>query len=401
MKIIIFNTLYSPYRVGGAELSVQFLAEGLAQKKHEVTVVTLHEKDDVDISVENKVRIIRMPLENIYWVNSNNQSAVKKCIWHFSDIYNNRMKKLVSHTLIDESFDIVHTNNLCGFSVAVWDWAVGNKIPIVHTTRDYYLMNPNSKLYRRGNNHSPNTIDSLFFSILKKIKSQKVTSFVGISNYIKNIHVENGFFKNSKNYVVYNGISSPTGDILLEGKTKKTNDIIVGYLGRVESSKGIEILLQAIQEKEEQSILIKVAGKGGSDYLKYLQSKYSKLKVEFLGSVNIADFFPQIDFLVVPSMWNEPFGRVVIEANSYGVPVIGSNRGGIPEIIIENETGFIFNSEQASSLSDVVDRIQKMDIREYELMKIRCKSHSYKFKSDLITDNYLNVYEETLKEVCK
>ena len=37
--------------------------------------------------------------------------------------------------------------------------------------------------------------------------------------------------------------------------------------------------------------------------------------------------------MIIPSLWNEPFGRVVIEAYSHNKPVIGANRGGIPEII--------------------------------------------------------------------
>ena len=45
------------------------------------------------------------------------------------------------------------------------------------------------------------------------------------------------------------------------------------------------------------------------------------------------------DVLVVPSIWDEPFGRVVIEGNSYGLPVICSNKGGIPEIINEMCSG--------------------------------------------------------------
>ncbi|WP_407260217.1 glycosyltransferase [Klebsiella quasipneumoniae] len=173
MKILIFNTLYFPYRVGGAELSVQILAESLAVNGHEVTIMTLHEKDEVEKEYENKVEIIRLPLLNRYWVTSTQQSSIKKILWHVQDIYNCRMKKAVSQALINKKFDLVHTNNLCGFSVAVWDWAKSNDIPIVHTARDYYLMNPNSKLYRRGRNHSSKTLDSWLFSFIKKLNPIK------------------------------------------------------------------------------------------------------------------------------------------------------------------------------------------------------------------------------------
>ncbi len=45
--------------------------------------------------------------------------------------------------------------------------------------------------------------------------------------------------------------------------------------------------------------------------------------------------------MVVPSVWEEPFGRVALEAMAYGVPVVASNRGGLPEIIETNKTGLV------------------------------------------------------------
>ena len=60
--------------------------------------------------------------------------------------------------------------------------------------------------------------------------------------------------------------------------------------------------------------------------------------------------FNQIGCLVVPSQWEEPFGRVVVESYGYGVPVIGSNCGGIPELIDDGVTGWIFKSESRGEL---------------------------------------------------
>ena len=52
-------------------------------------------------------------------------------------------------------------------------------------------------------------------------------------------------------------------------------------------------------------------------------------------------FFEMIDVLIVPSLWNEPFGRVVIESILHSKPVIASNVGGIPELLINNKQ-FVF-----------------------------------------------------------
>ena len=67
------------------------------------------------------------------------------------------------------------------------------------------------------------------------------------------------------------------------------------------------------------------------------------LKVKFVGKVSnkeVVDFYNASDIVIVPSL-EEPFGRVVIEAMACKKPVIGTNVGGIPEIIVDKQTGFL------------------------------------------------------------
>src|SRR5690606_20049215 len=59
----------------------------------------------------------------------------------------------------------------------------------------------------------------------------------------------------------------------------------------------------------------------------------------------------------IPSLWHEPFGRVIFEAYAYGVPVIGTNRGGIPEIIEEGNTGFIYDPDQPQQLRNLIQTL--------------------------------------------
>ncbi len=50
------------------------------------------------------------------------------------------------------------------------------------------------------------------------------------------------------------------------------------------------------------------------------------------------------DVLIIPSRWPEPFGRVILDAYKYCMPVIGTNMGGIPEIVDQNKTGILINN---------------------------------------------------------
>lgn len=378
------NTLYAPYKIGGAEKSVQLLAEELAAKGHEVTVATLHDNVEIESIHMNGVNVVRFPLKNIYWPYTEKHSFIRRCVWHINDIYNKKMLSLVAGYFAKNEFDVVHTNNLTGFSVAIWTWAKNREIPIVHTSRDYSLIHPNGTLFKKGRNMDPLCLESRLYSFIKKQISNNVSVYVGISDYIKKVHVQTGFFQKSENTVIYNSITA-NQCVKRHGSDK----IVLGYLGRIEEEKGVEVLLNALSKL--RGMEIKIAGKGSEDYIKYLNEKYSSIPMSFLGVVNASDFFPQIDYLIVPSMWNEPLGRVVLEAASFGIPSIGSAKGGIPEIIKDRHTGYIFNSE--SQLIDVLNIINDKSKDDYFSMSKNVWDYSLQFDSGLIVDKYTRAYE--------
>ncbi|HBR3474768.1 TPA: glycosyltransferase, partial [Klebsiella pneumoniae] len=96
MNILLINTLYFPYKVGGAEVSVRLLAEGLVKSGHIVTVLSIHEGKDLKIDMINGVTVYYIPFANFYWQFSNsNHNAVKRLFWHLVDNYNPFLKKTI------------------------------------------------------------------------------------------------------------------------------------------------------------------------------------------------------------------------------------------------------------------------------------------------------------------
>lgn len=397
MNILIVNSLYYPYRIGGAEKSVQLLAENLSAKGHSVTVATLTEGKVIKEDIINNVRVVRFPLKNIYWMLDTRKGKVAKILWHLFDIYNIMMYLQVKSFFKEDRFDVVHTNNLCGFSIALWSWAKQRKIPITHTARDYYLLHPNTTLFNGYENISPKNKSALFFSYIKKKLSRHVSGFVSISDFVNDVHIHNGYFKNAKKYTIYNSIGKPAIKPL---EHTFSGRIRFGYLGRVEESKGIAVLLQEFNNlNNEEDFSLMIAGDGDSEYINVLHSTYprSKSNIFFVGKVNIDDFFPNIDFLIVPSLWNEPMGRVVIESYSFGKPVIGSTRGGITEIIRDNETGYLFEPDIQGSLNTIMQKIRKMNSKEYEQMSRCALKYASQFDSLTMVDSYINSYLEVGK----
>ena len=146
----------------------------------------------------------------------------------------------------------------------------------------------------------------------------------------------------------------------------------------------------------EGSWNLKVAGRGLAAYERYLHTRYKVPDIEFLGYVEPEVLLSEVDVLVVPSIWHEPFGRVIVEAYAHGVPVVGSNRGGIPELIEEGHTGFLFDPARSESLTTKMQRfIEKPHL--VSAMQAAClRKADESFLPEDVVEQYLEVYADAL-----
>ncbi|MHC0448119.1 glycosyltransferase family 4 protein [Flavobacterium sp. 3-218] len=381
MKVLIFNTLYYPNNIGGAEKSVQSLAENLLNSGIQVTVVSSTSKKDY-INYVNGVKVCYINNENIYWgFDQKNESALKKVIWHTLDIYNFRLEKKIIKILETEKPEIIHTNNLSSFSVIVWSIAKRRGIRTIHTLRDYYLACPSAVMYKNGNNCLNQCFSCKFFSLVKKKLSVSVNSVVGISNYILQKHLELGYFKNVDNKaVIGNDVSVPrVNKKKLFCKTK----IVFGFIGQLNESKGIIQLLKTFKNFESfNNWKLLIAGKGNVDFTNSIKEEFGSDRIDFVGVVDSEMFYNEIDVLIVPSLWQEPFGRVVIEGIQNAKYVLASKRGGISELLIEDD----LYEPNSNELFEKIESILRTSI---------IPEQRNKFRGDTIS-KYLSLYQKML-----
>jgi glycosyltransferase involved in cell wall biosynthesis len=350
-KIVFVANQYFPNVVGGAELTLQILAEALSQRGTEVVVISLSPTAFDSHDEVNGIRVHRVAVRNSYYPFGAERSAAKRFLWHWRDVYNRSMAAQVGRILDAERPDVVSTHNLGGFSVAVWAQAKSRGMPILHTLHDYYLLCPRTSMFRGGANCRRQCTLCWMFSIPKKIASRKVDSVVGVSQFVLGAHLRHGLFANARATVIYNA-RPPKAEDKRSLPNRQNGVLRIGFIGRIEEQKGIEVLLQAVVQLPRGAWQLRVGGRAPSSaYLAKLRTRYPQTEVEYLGYVAQADFFPTLDVLVVPSVWNEPLGVVVFEAMGYGVPVIGSRVGGIPEIIEGSGAGWLFDSGNVRQLT--------------------------------------------------
>lgn len=158
------------------------------------------------------------------------------------------------------------------------------------------------------------------------------------------------------------------------------------YAGRIEYVKGVHLLLDAIRLLAEQgmrSVTVKIAGNGNEKYIHTLQrfcQNHGLMNVEFCGNLEkekLIGLLAESAVSVIPSLWYDNFPNAALESLSCGTPVIAPNQGSFPEMVRENETGFLFHPASAASLAEKVKRIfngepllKKMFARAVEVIRL-------------------------------
>ena len=304
----------------------------------------------------NRVTVISLKQRNIYstYGGANNVNGVSKSLWHFIDSCNMFYHFSVSAILKKIRPDLVHTNTIHGFSPFIWKAIKDNKIPLVHTMRDYYLLCHKCSLFNNDKNCETLCLPCKMTSSVKRNFISYPDYFIGISQYILNKH--KAFFQIPDQFsnVVYNAAKS-SPDVTGKPVTEKVH---LGYIGRIAEDKGVLYLaneLAKLSDTQKSSLKIIFAGKGDPQFITQLQEKLKGIEYEFMGVAKPDDFYKQLDVLIVPALWNEPFGRTVIESLSYSVPVCQSDRGGLKEIYDPNSS-WIYSPDE-NNLATVIEHI--------------------------------------------
>ncbi len=211
------------------------------------------------------------------------------------------------------------------------------------------------------------------FSWIEKYNMKNTDYAVAVSEEIRDVLVRKGFGKEQIPVVPY-GV-----DHLMYCKTEsqklkselRLNSFTVGYMGRFVKEKGIMDLLQAVSRINNNFNLLLI----GSGKLKHKIEAEGKClglleKIRIVDSVSssqVPSYLNCMDCLVLPSRttrkWKEQFGRVLTEAMSCGVPVIGSDSGEIPNVM--GDCGLVFKEGDVDDLSSKIKRlISNSDLRE-------------------------------------
>ena len=392
MRILYVNVLYDPFIGGGAEITLKILVEGIREKGHEVKVLSFWDQDDKE-EIVNEVLVYRAKIPNLYLpYGKKRQPLLKRRLWHILDVYNPVAKKIVLKQIKKFKPHVISLHNIQGWSCSIWDAINEANIPAIQVLHDLYLVCPT--------NMFKNTIckrQCLICKLMRfpyKLKSNKLKAVVGVSNFVLNKLLSYGYFKDVPiKKVIYNsrkGLDETPVD-----KKINTKYVNLGFIGSLAPNKGIEVLLKAYYKIKKPYYRLFIAGTGKQDYEEYLKSKYKDESIIFLGKVEPKEFFNKVDVTIVPSIWYENFPGVIIESFAFGVPVIGSNIGGIPEMITEGKNGMLFNPYKEGDLEEKLLRFEEQ-ISEWRNKSEDIKKSGQKF---LDYNKWINEWESLYNQI--
>jgi glycosyltransferase involved in cell wall biosynthesis len=307
-----------------------------------------------------------------------------------------RCYRLIYSILRERSVDLIHTNGYFADIIGM-PLAQMFRIPAISTCHGFISNNWKYRLY--------NKLDLVALKFFNKI--------IAVSATIKDDLIRSGISESRilviPNAVEYNyreEVSVKTRQYQRRYLNIKENDFVIGYVGRLSEEKGIKYLIEASLLLSKSGVPLKVLIIGEGSQRKELEDFVNETglnhQIIFTGfQADIEKWLPALDVFVLPSL-TEGTPMALLEAMSFGIPIIASRVGGVPNIVINGQNGILVEAghseEIAHSLNLLFQDIslrQKISLEALNLISTKHNSNSWCMT---IQDQYAKLIERNEQE---
>lgn len=358
------------------------LGESLAKTGHDVT---LFSPGPVDTSLPNRTADLQL-FENELAIRGDTYlELLKKHPFTFITLARQVQSELVADAYASANngeFDIVHiyTNEE---DIAL-PYAKLCQKPVVFTHHDPY----NFMVKYKDNLPKYKSLNWVSFSIAQRTGMPDDTNWVGN---------------------VYHGVS----DTALRPVTTPAGGYVV-YLGRIIEPKGVHLAIAAVHEYNRatgSNMRLKIAGKhyASSEKKSYWDTRIKPLisdDIEYIGYIGTTDEKQQLlanaEALLVPSLFDEPFGMVAVESLACGTPVIALDSGALPEVIEDGKTGIIVKTvydKEARDETETAKRLAQAVKAIGDISRTNCRAaYEHRFTAERMAAGYDEIYQRLVRQ---
>jgi glycosyltransferase involved in cell wall biosynthesis len=396
MKVLCVNCVIGEF--GGVEIAAMNLASGLADRGHEVhflaaigqsTQLTPRGRSNRD-SPQNrrdKIHPHYRKFPRTYPLGENH-GFLRKFLWHAQDLAHPTNEVLFAGVLGEVRPDIIILHNITAIGMNIWRTIRKFGVPCIQVIHDLSLVCLNMAQFRAGQQCSglcaACRIHKLFrFSMIATAPN---FAFVSPSHATLRAIEEHVDLSRWRSEV----ISNPNEFLITPRDIPSSAKPRLLYIGRIETSKGVEMMLRAAQVAREQiDFELDILGAGVLE--SSLRERYAQCTwIKFHGSVDqhtVAEFMSRATVLLVPSLWLETVPGVAVHALFAGLPVLGSRIGGIPEHVIDGRTGRLLPPGDESAWSAEIARVVA-NKRQVILWSDASLEEAHRFDPALALDKY-------------
>lgn len=406
VKILQVVHGFPPHDRGGTEIATYNLSKEL-NKNHEVFVFypvadSIRKPYSLSCGSRNGLEIIEI---------NKHENILRKGLHLLNLEHTYKNKKIdakFEEVLEEVKPNVVHFQHLIGLSASLIPLVKKRDIPAFLTLHDYWFMCPQIQLFnqnfnvcggpnRKSTNCQECYLDQTLCSISDKLKFKPIENrfaknFSSLFLDKKNFSRRNEYLRETLEevtlliapskfllgkFVVYGIpegkiIYSPHGidfEVFRGFKKKSSDKLRFGFVGYVAVHKGVHVLIEAFNKIKSSNVELKIYGSYDphSEYFRSLKQKSKNPNIRFMGEFDdVKEPYSEIDVLVIPSIWQETGGPMVLkEAFATKTPVIGSNVGSIPEFLRDSREGFLFKKGNST---DLYEKMHKF-ITNSELVK--------------------------------
>ena len=232
-----------------------------------------------------------------------------------------------------------------------------------------------------------------FKKFITKIVLNQVDELIAISNELKNFYEYN---RVNVSHVVHNGIilKKPFQNNYLDSNENKK---IIFWPSRYSDKKGGEIIIKAFDKLNDKNIDLVITASisdiKNKDIVNIINKNKNIKLTGWIPKEKIDEIMNQSTLVLYPSLYLEPFGRVPVEAMSFKKPVIVSNYGGLPEIVKNENNGYVIKSISVDKLLSKLKEIIYDDEKLNELGKKGFEIYLKNFTGDVMVAKYIKIIE--------